>query len=253
MNHTSKEAQSFFKGLKKPWLTKKKIPKNLELIIFPSFLSLESSKKFSKTLPVSIGAQNVHFKDAGPYTGEISGTMLKNIGVDTVLIGHSERRQYFNETNETVHSKAKALLSQGFKIMLCIGETLNQRQSGETKQVIEEQLRIGLPKVIEVNKPFLNGKLSIAYEPVWAIGTGLTATVEQIEDAHQMIRTFLNNEYGEKGSGTISILYGGSVNPENIASILTCPSVDGALVGGASLKKDSYLKLIRASIIRLKS
>jgi triosephosphate isomerase len=198
--------------------------------------------------PVSIAAQNAHWERKGAYTGEISGPMLQELGVHWVLLGHSERRQYFGETNASVRKRADSLLQQGFHILFCIGETRKERESGLTETILAQQLTEAIPESNQGIANFLDGRVVFAYEPIWAIGTGLTATPQQAEEAQRFIRQLLYNHFGEKASTQTPILYGGSVIPENIQSLLSCPNVDGALVGGASLKAEHFLSLLKSAI-----
>ncbi|OFZ72685.1 MAG: triose-phosphate isomerase, partial [Bdellovibrionales bacterium RIFOXYD1_FULL_44_7] len=186
------------------------------------------------------------WEKAGAFTGELSGPMLKEIGLDLVLVGHSERRQYFGETDETVRKRSESLLDQGLNVILCIGETKTERESGQTQAILQKQLKGAFPENGKGATRFLDGRLVIAYEPVWAIGTGLTATPQQAEEAHQIIRKYLWDNFGLEASGKTPILYGGSVTPDNAKTLLACPNIDGALVGGASLKPDNFLALIEA-------
>jgi triosephosphate isomerase len=168
--------------------------------------------------------------------------MLNELGVHWVLVGHSERRQHFGETDQTVRKRAESLLEQGFHVILCIGETRAERESGKTKDILTRQIEQGLPNLGSQN----DNRLIIAYEPVWAIGTGLTASPEQAEEAHHQIRTLLTDRLGNMTAAKMPLLYGGSVTPDNIHSLLACPNVDGALVGGACLKVDNYISLLQA-------
>ena len=254
MHHTSSEAMSFLNQFQSQFQstmsdTSKELCKSKKLAVklFPSNVCLNEVNTFAKTTDfLEVGAQNAHWEPKGAFTGELSGAMLKDIGVSNVLVGHSERRQYFAETNETVGKKVLSLLDQGFEVMLCIGENQVQRESNQTEAVLKEQLEGALFQNKTQITPYLNGKLSIAYEPVWAIGTGLTATTEQAEEAHQFIRKLLWDCFGMEASGQTPILYGGSVKPNNISDLLKCPNVDGALVGGASLKPEDFLSLVQA-------
>jgi triosephosphate isomerase len=217
---------------------------------FPPMMSIQVADLVVRTLsfPFRIGAQNVHWEKSGAFTGEISAPMLSELGVGRALTGHSERRQYFGETNETVRKRTESLLKQDFQVIMCIGETLAERKAEKTFSVLEEQLTIGLGLSAGVSpiSEYLDGRLILAYEPVWAIGTGLTATPEQAEEAHKMIRTFLSENLSEIASAKTPILYGGSVTPENVDALLECPNIDGALVGGASLKPASFVSLLEA-------
>lgn len=187
--------------------------------------------------PFHIAAQNCHWEDSGAFTGEISISMVKDCGVEYVIVGHSERRHLFGETNEWVNKKTKAVLANGINPILCVGETITQRESGETESVLKDQLEKGLDSISDVRNCI------IAYEPVWAIGTGLTATNEQVEIAHQFIREVIGNTYGN-GDGT-HILYGGSVNSGNAESLIQTEGVDGFLIGGASLDARSFASIIK--------
>ena len=184
-----------------------------------------------------LAAQNVFYEEKGAYTGEVSASMLKDLGCAYVIVGHSERRQYFHETDETVNKKIMISLKHGLGVIVCIGELLSEREAGRTYEVLERQITTGL-------KDINNEGLVIAYEPVWAIGTGRTATPEQAQEAHEYIRTRLREFYG-KSADTLRILYGGSVTPENIDSLMACSDVDGALVGGASLKPESFEMIVK--------
>ena len=188
--------------------------------------------KAAKGSKIKIGAQNVHFAENGAYTGEISATMLKEYGVKYVIIGHSERRQYFGETNETVNRRTVAALKNDLCPIVCIGETLEDRESGETEKVLTRQLEIGLAGVEDIKK------LVIAYEPVWAIGTGKTATDAQAQETIKFIRKKLGKMFCVKDANRVRIQYGGSMNAANCKGLMAQPDIDGGLIGGASLKKD---------------
>lgn len=208
--------------------------------VFPAFVSLATAKAEFAGTPVTVGAQNVHYEEKGAFTGEISGPMLKEIGLNWTLVGHSERRQYFGETDETVKKRAESHLKQGFTVVLCYGESRSEREDGRTTSIIEQQLTRGLPTE-------WNERLILAYEPVWAIGTGLTATPEQAEEAHEFSRGILVEKFGREAAAKTKILYGGSVTPENVRDLLKQPNVDGGLVGGASLKPESFLALLEGA------
>ncbi|MCU0287029.1 MAG: triose-phosphate isomerase [Acidobacteria bacterium] len=211
----------------------------IEILVFPAFTSLYAVKDISKH--TKIGAQNFHYEEQGAYTGEISPLMLENI-VDYVLIGHSERRQLFYESDESVNRKIKTALHHNFKPILCIGETLSERESGKTFSRIEEQLTKGLTglNAAEVSK------VVIAYEPIWAIGTGRNATPDQAQEAHAFIREILKEKNGQLEN--MRILYGGSVKPENSFDILSKNDINGVLVGGASLKIETFSDIIHYSV-----
>lgn len=189
---------------------------------------------------IHIGAQNVFYKETGAYTGEVSPKMLKCINVEYVIIGHSERRQYFNETDEIVNLKLKASLNEGLKPIVCVGETLEQREVGETEKVITDQIE----KALKDLTPEEVRNTIVAYEPIWAIGTGKTATAEDANTSIKQIRNKIKDLYGESISEEVIILYGGSVKPENAKELFTMSDIDGGLVGGASLKADTFSKIV---------
>ncbi len=209
---------------------------DVEIVLAPPFTSLAVAAKFLKGSPVRLAAQDVFWETQGAYTGEISPVMLKDCECAYAIVGHSERRQYFGETNESVNKKIGACQAEGLGVIMCIGETLQERETGQTFKVLEAQLREGLSGLSPQG-------LVIAYEPVWAIGTGKTATKEQAQEAHEFIRGILKDLFGAVAE-EIRILYGGSVKPENISELMAQPDVDGALVGGASLKVDSFVKIV---------
>lgn len=209
--------------------------------IAPSFVSLVPVAEVLKGSNISVMAQDVFWKDEGAYTGEVSPPMLKSAGCKCAIIGHSERRQYFGETNETVNKKVKKCLDIGLMAVVCIGETLEERESGKTFAVLEIQVSEGLSGL---NAEHLN-KIVIAYEPVWAIGTGKTATAAQAEEAHQFIRNKIEGRYGKEVAEKTRILYGGSVKPDNIDELMAEKNIDGALVGGASLKVESFSRIVK--------
>ena len=194
---------------------------------------------------IKIGAQNMHFEEKGAYTGEVSGPMLKCIGVEYVIIGHSERRQYFSETDESVNKKIKAALANDLKPIVCVGETLEQRESGKAEEVFTTQTR----KAFEGLSAEDAKKVIIAYEPIWAIGTGKTATSEDANNSIKAIRNEIKNLYGDEVANEIIILYGGSVKSSNAKELFTTSDIDGGLVGGASLKADEFAKIVKAGDI----
>ncbi len=210
---------------------------SVDVVVAPAFTSLGSVAEHLKGTKVALAAQNMHWENKGAYTGEVSPLMLKDAGCSHVIIGHSERRQYFGETDETVNRKIKTAVQHGLHTIMCIGESLEERKSGVTFKVLEKQLTEGL-------KEISNTLISIAYEPVWAIGTGMKATDEQANEAHAFIRSWLRSAWGDNSADSIRILYGGSVKPDSIDSLMAEPEVDGALVGGASLKADSFARLV---------
>ncbi|MBF0530316.1 MAG: triose-phosphate isomerase [Deltaproteobacteria bacterium] len=212
----------------------------VDVALAPPFPALAAAVSAAAGSPIAIAAQNVFWETEGAYTGEVSVGMLTSLGISLVIIGHSERRQYFGETDETVNRRIKAALAGGLKPIVCIGETLGQREAGHTFQVLETQISKGLAGLSLQEA----AALVIAYEPVWAIGTGKTATPEIAQEAHQHIRQVLAGQFDKDLANSLRILYGGSVKPENTAELMGKPDIDGALVGGASLKPDVFLKII---------
>mgnify|MGYP001256919437 CR=1 FL=1 len=213
----------------------------VRVIVCAPYLALPLLKE-KVTLPLEISAQNVHQEEEGAFTGEISASMLTSIGVDITLIGHSERRQYFGESDDVVARKVRRALSHELDIILCVGEHLEQREAGEEESVVSNQLKAALSGVSKEEMK----SISIAYEPVWAIGTGKTASSEDAQAMGSHIRKELISLYDEETSSACSLLYGGSVKPENIDELLAQPDVDGVLVGGASLDPESFRKLVEA-------
>ena len=211
----------------------------VEAVICAPFTLLKDLKEATKGTDIKIGAQNMHFEENGAFTGEISPLMLKELDMDYVVIGHSERRQYFNETDETVNKKVLKALEIGIDPILCVGETLEEREAGNTKDICKAQVEKALENVSQKDL----AKVVIAYEPVWAIGTGKTATSEDANDVISYIRQVVANLYGELAN-EVRIQYGGSVKPSNIAEIMNQSDIDGALVGGASLKANDYVELV---------
>lgn len=211
----------------------------VEAVICAPFTLLKDLKQATKGTNIKIGAQNMHFEEKGAFTGEISPLMLKDLDMDYVVIGHSERRQYFNETDETVNKKVLKALEVGIDPILCVGETLEEREAGNTKDVCKVQVEKALENVSKEDL----AKVVIAYEPVWAIGTGKTATSEDANDVIAYIREVVANLYGELAN-EVRIQYGGSVKPSNVAEIMNQSDIDGALVGGASLEANDYVELV---------
>ncbi len=216
---------------------------HVDMIVCPPYLAIPAVQASLKETAIRVGAQNVFWEDQGAYTGEISAPMLVNAGCSYVIIGHSERRQYFHETDETINRKIKKALEFQLKPIFCIGETLEQREAGQTFPVLKTQLDGGLAGIDAAAIQ----NIVIAYEPVWAIGTGRNATPEQAQEAHQFIRSTLAEKFGRPIADGLRIQYGGSVKPENAEALLSQPDVDGALVGGASLKADSFADIIQAA------
>ena len=213
---------------------------DVEAVICAPFTLLKDLKEATKGTNIKIGAQNMHYAEQGAFTGEISAPMLKELNIDYVVLGHSERRQYFNETNETVNKKVIKALEEGIDPILCVGETLEEREASETKNVCKEQTEKALVGVSAEDMK----KVVIAYEPVWAIGTGKTATAEDANDVIAYIREVVKGLYGEEISEEVRIQYGGSVKPSNVAEIMNQSDIDGALVGGASLLSSDYTELV---------
>lgn len=216
---------------------------NCDVIICPPFTSLSEASTLIKNTVVMLGAQNVYHEDNGAYTGEISPSMLKGVGCEYVIIGHSERRTIFNETDETINKKIVKALEHGLKVIFCIGETLDEREKGVTMDVIKNQVSEGLKNIAEEKL----SEIIIAYEPVWAIGTGRVATPPQAQEVHSFIRKLIADKYSDKTGKDLTIQYGGSVKPDNAKELLSQPDIDGALVGGACLKADSFIEIIKAT------
>ena len=215
-----------------------------DVVVCPPFTTIAAVVEAAKGSNVKVGAQNVHWAESGAFTGEISAAMLKEIGVEYVIIGHSERRQYFGETDATVNQRVIAAIKAGLKVIMCIGETLEERESGRTQQVLDTQLEGGLKDICEVNAP----NIVIAYEPVWAIGTGKTATPEMAEETHAGIRAKLVAMYNQSVADRTRIQYGGSMNAANAEALCQQADIDGGLIGGAALKADSFAELIANAV-----
>jgi triosephosphate isomerase (TIM) len=239
------------------WKMNKTIPEALELaggiaenvdnktkaavLVCPPFTALSEAAKILKNSPVLLGAQNMYFKESGAYTGEIAPSMLLTIGVSHVILGHSERREYFSESDRMVNDKVRLALQSGLIPIVCVGEKLEDREKGQTEEVVGAQIDGSLDGLT----PDEAGKTIVAYEPIWAIGTGKTATPEMAQEVHAFIRGRLKNKFGAVAD-TMPILYGGSVKGDNAAGLLNQADIDGALVGGASLKADEFVKIINA-------
>ncbi|KJJ84591.1 triosephosphate isomerase [Candidatus Omnitrophus magneticus] len=213
---------------------------NVEIIVVPPFTDLSEAGEMLIETNVKLGAQNCFWETEGAFTGEISAPMLKSVGCKYVVIGHSERRKYFGETNEMLNKKLHVVIKYGLIPIFCVGETLEEREHGKTWEVVETQIIEGMKNILDND---LN--IIIAYEPVWAIGTGKTATPEQAQEVHKMIRDLLAKLYSVDFSERIQILYGGSVNPANIESLMKEPDIDGGLIGGASLKSESFVDMVK--------
>lgn len=213
-----------------------------EIAICPPFIALETANALLKNSNIKLGAQNMYFEENGAFTGEISAQMLKSVGCEYVILGHSERRCIFKETNETINLKVKKAIESGLKPIFCVGETLEEREKNITEKIVETQIITGLKNISE-NEAL---SITIAYEPVWAIGTGKTASPEQAQEVHFFIRKLIEKLYSKKAADSITIQYGGSVNASNAKDLLSMPDIDGALVGGACLKADSFAAIINS-------
>jgi len=237
MYKTINEAIELVNGLKRTLYN----INNVEIAVCPPYTCLDQVSEVISESNIKLGAQDMHWEAEGAFTGEVSVLMLKDLGCKYVIIGHSERRQYFSETNETVNKKVKTALKYNITPIVCVGEKLEERQSGKTFQVVEDHIKNGLK---DLSKEEL-AKVVIAYEPVWAIGTGLTAKPEQAQEVHAFIRKLLTDISDEETAQDITIQYGGSVKPDNIKDLIKQKDIDGALVGGASLKIDSFVEIVK--------
>ena len=213
-----------------------------EVIVAPTFVNLAETARTLESTDIKVAAQNMHFAKSGAFTGEISADMLLNINVDTVIIGHSERRAYFGETDDLLAKKVKAALENKMRVIFCFGEELEERKAGNHFNVVESQLKNGL---FELPADAWS-QIVLAYEPVWAIGTGETASPEQAQEMHAFIRKTITEAYDASIANEVSILYGGSVKPENAGEIFSKPDVDGGLIGGAALVADDFIAIVKA-------
>lgn len=236
MNKTAKEAVEFVEALKG-----RVADADSEVVVGVPFVCLPGVIEAAKGSNIKVAAQNMHWEEKGAFTGEVAGPMLAELGVDYVIIGHSERRQYFGETDETVNKKAHAAFKYGLKPIICVGESLTQREQGVTAELVRYQVKIALLGLTAEQVK----ETVIAYEPIWAIGTGKTATNEQAEEVCGIIRVCVKELYGEDVAQAIRIQYGGSVNAANAAELFNMPNIDGGLVGGASLKLDDFEKIAK--------
>jgi triosephosphate isomerase len=236
MHLTIEEAKSFINAVEGQIPNREEV----EAVICAPFIHLPVLVEQVKGKPIGIGAQNMHFEEQGAFTGEVSPGMLSSIGVNYVIIGHSERRQYFNETDETVNLKTHAAFKHNLTPIVCVGEYLEEREAGQTKNVVKVQVEKGLANLTADQV----SKTVIAYEPIWAIGTGKSSTSEDANEVIAYIRSIVSDIFGKETGDAIRIQYGGSVKPENIKEYMAQPDIDGALVGGASLKPDSFLGLL---------
>lgn len=237
MNCTPSQGVALVNELK-PLVAEKK---DVDVIVCPSFVCLPAVKAAAEGSNIKVAAQNIHFEENGAYTGEVSAEMLNDLGIEYVVIGHSERRQYFAETDETVNKKAKQIFKHGMTPIICIGESLEERESGVYKDVLRLQTKKALLGLEEENLK----KVVIAYEPIWAIGTGKTATSDQAQDTIKVIRDEVREVYGDVIADAVRIQYGGSVKAANATEILNKPDIDGALVGGASLKAVEFSNIVK--------
>lgn len=237
MNNDLAQTESLLADLKS-----KTQSSNAEVMVAPTFTNLYHATQALKNSKIEVIAQNMHFASNGAYTGEISASMLKSVGVKTVILGHSERREYFNETDEILAKKVDAALANNLRIIFCFGEVLADRKSGNHENVVGTQIKNALFHLEAA--AFKN--IVLAYEPVWAIGTGETASPEQVQDMHAFIRKTLSDKYGADVANSVSILYGGSVKPNNAQEIFGKPDVDGGLIGGAALNADDFFAIVNA-------
>lgn len=238
MNKTVKEALALVREIHYGYRN----PGEVEVIVAPPFTALYAVAEFLKDSYIGVASQNMFWEESGAFTGEVSGTFIREAGASHVIIGHSERRQYFGETDETVNKRIKAAFKHSLTSIVCIGETLEQREAGLITDVLRTQLSGGLDGLTENEVK----EIVIAYEPVWAIGTGKTATPEQAEEAHIMIRNMVSQKFSQVVAEKVRILYGGSVNAKNSKELMSLPNVDGALVGGASLKAADFIEIIKS-------
>lgn len=239
MNKTPAEAKAFINELRA--LASK--ARWCDIVLCVPFVDIPAAEKAAKGSRIAIGAQNVHFESSGAYTGEVAASMLTVLDVKYVIIGHSERRQYFAETDDTVRLKVNAALAAGLRPIVCVGETLAERELGVTTDVVRRQIKAAVANLSCVEMK----KVVVAYEPIWAIGTGKTATADEADHMGAVIRETLREKFGARAARAVSILYGGSMNANNAAELLSKPDVDGGLIGGASLKTEDFSKIIAAA------
>ena len=245
MNKTSLEAMELVNLLKRDLSDVTQV----DIVVCPPFVALSDVRDILNESNMALGAQDVYWEDAGAFTGEVSAPMLKSLGVQYVIVGHSERRQFFNETNEIVNKKIRAALRHDLLPIVCVGEVLKEREEEKTFDVIKSQCT-GSLKGLTLEEM---ENITVAYEPVWAIGTGKTATPAQAQEVHQFIRGLLREGHGEDFASRVRIQYGGSVKPENTAELMSQPDIDGALVGGASLKSESFSQIVRNCLVLVKN
>ncbi len=239
MNMTPSETTAFIKELAPMVAGLDKF----DIVLCVPAIDIPAATEAAKGTNIKIGAENVHFKESGAFTGEISAKMLTACGVEYVVIGHSERRQYFGETDKTVNIRTKAALAAGLKAIVCVGESLEERESGYTETLLKYQTKMALTGVSADELK----NVIIAYEPVWAIGTGVTATAEQADEGNGFVRAAIAEAYGNEAAESITVQYGGSMNDANAAELLSKVNVDGGLIGGASLKTDKFTAIVKAA------
>ena len=237
MNNDLAQTESLLTDLKKQTKTS-----NAEVMVAPTFTNLYHAFEALRTTDIEVVAQNMHFAENGAYTGEISAAMLKSVGIQTVILGHSERREYFNETDELLAKKVDAALANDMRVIFCFGEELADRKAGKEEDVVGSQIKNALFHL----KAWDYKHIILAYEPVWAIGTGETASPEQAQEMHAFIRKTIADQYGYEIANDVSILYGGSVKPANAVEIFSKPDVDGGLIGGAALNADDFFAIVNA-------
>ena len=240
MNNDLKESEKLIVELKN--LLQNEKP-NCDVIVCPPFTSLSEASKLLKGSQIKLGAQNMHFEENGAFTGEVSASMLKSVGCEYVILGHSERRHIFGESNEVINKKIKKALSAGLKPIFCIGELLEERENGTTNDVVKRQILKGLAEISADDMK----NIIVAYEPVWAIGTGKTASPAQAQEVHEFIRDLIEITYSLEIANDLVIQYGGSVKPDNAKELISQKDIDGALVGGACLKADSFVGIIKGA------
>ena len=237
MNNDLSQTEALISDLKKQTQTS-----NAEVMVAPTSVNLYNAFEALRTSNIEVIAQNMHFAESGAYTGEISASMLKSVGVETVILGHSERRAYFNETDESLAKKVDTAFANDMRVIFCFGEELADRKSGNHENVVGSQIK----KALFHLQAWDFKHIVLAYEPVWAIGTGETASPEQAQDMHEFIRKTIANQYGYEIANSISILYGGSCKPGNAKEIFSKPDVDGGLIGGAALNADDFYAIVNA-------
>ena len=239
MNMTPSETKAFIEEL----APKVKGLDKCDIVLCVPAIDISSAVEAAKGTNIKIGAENVHFKESGAYTGEISAKMLVESGVEYVVIGHSERRQYFGETDKTVNLRTKAAVNAGLRAIVCVGETLEERELGYTETLLKYQTKMALTGITKEQLK----NIVVAYEPVWAIGTGVTATAEQADEGNGFVREAIREAYGDDAAEEITVQYGGSMNDGNAEELLAKVNVDGGLIGGASLKTDKFTAIVKAA------